>query len=142
MWWGGGMHNRGHTWQGGMHVWEDMHGRGCAWGEGMCGSQGMRGRGHAWQGHAWQGHVWQGTCMAAGMSGRGRGHAWQGGVCGGGMCVIGKTAIAVGSSHPTGMHSCLFGHVDTAILSRIQGNLLRFSEDGLSILHTTGFLTS
>ena len=47
-----------------------------------------------------------GACVAGGMSGRG-GHAWQG-VCGGGMCVIAKTAIAAGSTHPTGMHSCLF----------------------------------
>ena len=38
---------------------------------------------------------WQG-----GMHGRGRGHAWQG------ACVAGKTAIAAGGTHPTGMHSC------------------------------------
>ena len=38
---------------------------------------------------AWQGGVWWGVCMA-------RGHAWQE-----------KTAIAVGGTHPTGMHSCI-----------------------------------
>ena len=62
----------------------------------MCGGEGarvvggMHGRGHAWQGgHAWHRVV----CMAGG-------HAWQG------ACVVGKTAIAVGGTHPTGMHSC------------------------------------
>ena len=34
------------------------------------------------------------------------GHAWQGGMQGMGVCVAGKTAIAVGVAHPTGMHSC------------------------------------
>ena len=38
-----------------------------------------------------------------GMHGGGGGmHAWQG------ACVVGKTAIAVVGTHPTGMHSCLF----------------------------------
>ena len=39
------------------------------------------------------------------------GHAWQGaymagGVCGGGHAWHEKAAIAVGNTHPTGMHSC------------------------------------
>ena len=34
-------------------------------------------------------------------------HAWQGGMGGRGACVAGKTAIAAGGTHPTGMHSCL-----------------------------------
>ena len=48
-----------------------------------------------------------------GMCGKG-GEGMHGrGVCGGGggmhgrgACVAGKTAIAVGGTHPTGMHSC------------------------------------
>ena len=41
------------------------------------------------------------------MCGRGE-RAWQGGMCGwGGACVAGKMAIAVGGTHPTGMHSCI-----------------------------------
>ena len=52
------------------------------------------------EGHAWQGGVhgrgfaWQGVCVVGGM--HDRGCAWQGCVHGGG----------VGSTHPTGMHSC------------------------------------
>ena len=57
---------------------------------------GMHGRGGACMigGCAWQGDV----C--------GRGHAWQG-ACMVGVCVVGKTAIAVGGTHPTGMHTRL-----------------------------------
>ena len=48
--WQGGMHGRGHAWQGG-HVWQWGH----AW-QGRCVWQGgMHGRGHAWQGG---GHTW------------------------------------------------------------------------------------
>ena len=69
---------------------------GCAWQGGMCG------RGCAWQGdvHGRDVHG-RGVC--------GRGHAWQGAcvVRGGGACVAGKMAIAAGSTHPTGIHSCL-----------------------------------
>ena len=72
-----------------------MHGRG------MCG----------------RGCVWQGACTAGGLHGGGRG-VWQGGMHGGGhawqgvcmvegACMAGETAIAVGSTHPTGMHSCI-----------------------------------
>ena len=91
----GGMHGRGHTWQGGMHG-GGMQG-------GMCG--GVHGRGHVWQGQVWKGvcmaggHVWQGgmhrrgacmvgACVGGGVHDRGAcvawGHAWQGGVHGGG----------------------------------------------------------
>ena len=95
-----------------------MHGGGCAW---------------QWQGVCVaEGHVWQRVCMAGGMHGggvRGRGHAWKGAwkggvhgrghvwqegmcgrgdMCGKGACMAGKTAIAAGGTHPTGMHSCLF----------------------------------
>ena len=39
------------------------------------------------------GHAWWGVCMAReGVHGRG------------GACVAGKTAIAAGGTHPTGMH--------------------------------------
>ena len=83
------------------------------------------GRGHEWQGdvhgqeacmawgiHSGRGHVWQRACVAEGMCGRG--HVWQGAcmmgsVHGRGMCDEGmaeKMATAVGSMHPTGMHSC------------------------------------
>ena len=64
--------------------------------EGACMAGGMHGRGHAWQG----------GCMAGGM--HGRGDAWQGAcVAGGGRAyVAGKTAIAAGGTHNTGMHSC------------------------------------
>ena len=77
---GGHVWQRGHAWwvcvAGGMHG--GMHGGG------MCGG-GMCGGGHAW---------WEGM--------HGGGHAWQGE---GGMHGR-KMAIAVGSMHPTGMHSC------------------------------------
>ena len=60
------------------------------------------------------GGVW-GVCMAwACMVGDVHSReepAWrgvEGGVHGkGGACVAGETAIAVGGTHPTGMHSCL-----------------------------------
>ena len=77
------------------------------------------------------GHTWQGVCMAGG-------HVWQGGVHGGGVCMLGgvcgreacvvgdmhgrglcmphtlplalrdMVSQCVGSTHPTGMHSCCF----------------------------------
>ena len=47
-----------------------------------------------------------GICGSWGM--RGGGGAWQGGAC-----VVGKTAIAAGSTHPTGMHS--FFHARKAL---------------------------
>ena len=63
----GGMHGRGHAWQG------SIHGKGCVW-WGCAWQSGMYGRGHAWQG----------ACMVGGMCGRGAcvagEHAWQG-VC-------------------------------------------------------------
>ena len=49
----------------------------------------MAGWGHVW----WGEHVWQGSMY-------GRGHVWRG------ACMAGKTAIAAGGTHPTGMHSC------------------------------------
>ena len=60
----GGMHGRGHVWQGpcvaGGHAWQG----------------GMHGRGHTWQGVCMTGGCeWQGVCMAGGM--HGRGHAWH-----------------------------------------------------------------
>ena len=54
--------------------------------------------------------------MVGGMLGEG-GHVWQGGMHGkggvhgrggGGSYVAGEMATNVGSTHPTGMHSCLF----------------------------------
>ena len=54
----------------------------------------------------------QGASTAGGMRGRGTcmagGHAWWGAVRSRGACVAGETAIAAGSTHPTGMHSCSF----------------------------------
>ena len=59
----------------------------------------------------------RGVCVAVGVCGRGTVHGR--GVCMAGGCVVGgvhgkgayawqeKTAIAVGSTHPTGMHSCI-----------------------------------
>ena len=38
------------------------------------------------------------ACVAGGMHGRG-------------ACVAGKMAIAAGGTHPTGMHSCILGHL-------------------------------
>ena len=55
-----------------------MHGGGACMQGGVCG----------------RGHAWQEACVAGG-------HAWQGWAC-----VAGKTAIAAGGTHPTGMHSC------------------------------------
>ena len=46
----------------------------------------------------------RGACVVGGGM-HGRGHAWWGG-CAWGACVAGKMAIAVGGTHPTGMHSC------------------------------------
>ena len=54
------------------------------WGGGMYG-RGVHGRGGRAcmaEGHVWQGHAWQGACVV-------------------------KMATEVGSTHPTGMHSCL-----------------------------------
>ena len=42
-----------------------------------------------------RGHAWWGVCMAGGMHG------------GGGAYMAGEKAIATGSMHPIGMHSCL-----------------------------------
>ena len=75
----------GHAWQG------DVHGRG-GFARGVCMVGGMHGRGD----------VWRGTCVAGGMHGRGACMA-------GGACVARETATAVGSMHPTGMHSCFQG---------------------------------
>ena len=51
---------------------------------GICGGGGMRGRGA----RVVRGDAWWGVCVAGGVHGR-------------------KTAIAAGSVHPNGMHSCL-----------------------------------
>ena len=84
----GGVHGRAACMVGAMcGRGECMAGGMCGRG-GLCVAGGMRGKG---------GHAWHGVC-ARGMCGRG--HAWQG------ACVTGKTAIAAGSTHPTGMHSC------------------------------------
>ena len=50
------------------------------------------------RGQAWQGNVWHGACMAGVMHDRGCA-LW-------GACATGETTTAVGSMHPTGMHSC------------------------------------
>ena len=43
--------------------------------------------------------TWQGACVVGGI--------WVVGVCAWqGACIAGKTAIAAGSTHPTGIHSC------------------------------------
>ena len=70
------------------------------------------GRGHALQ----SGVHGRGVCMVGGICGRG--HAWQGGdmhsreggMHGRGACMAGETATEVGSTHPTGMHSCYCYH--------------------------------
>ena len=55
-----------------------------------------------------------GGIVVGGVHGRGgmRGEGMHGGgtcMAGGGhVCVIGETATAAGSTHPTGMHSCFF----------------------------------
>ena len=54
----------------------------------------MAGGMHVWQGVAYMvGDAWQGGMCS-------RGHVWQG------PCMAGVMATAVGSTHPTGMHSC------------------------------------
>ena len=45
-----------------------------------------------------------GVCLAGGM--HGGGCAWWVACMVGRVCVAGEMAIAVGSMHPTGMHSC------------------------------------
>ena len=57
---------------------------------------GMHGGGHAWQGGIW----WWGVCGGSGGVCVAGARAWQG------VCVAGEMATAVGSTHPTGMHSC------------------------------------
>ena len=47
----------------------------------------------------WWGHAWQGVCVA-------RGACMVGACKAGGACMTGKMAVAVGGTHPTGMHSC------------------------------------
>ena len=76
----GGMHGRGHAWQGvcvaeGAYVVGGVHSRGVC----MAGGAGMHCGGCAWQG---KGHVWP-----AGM--RGWGHVYLGGMCGRGACMAG-----------------------------------------------------
>ena len=109
-------------------------GRGCVWQRGMCG------KGCAWQGacmvgvcvaggHAWQG-AWKGDV-------HGRGHVWQegmcgrGDMCGKGACMAGKTAIAAGGTHPTGMHSCFFFFFNSTVYRGCGYHLL------LSVPYTT-----
>ena len=87
--------DRGHAWQGvcmagGVHG-RGMCGRGCAW------QRGMHDRVSAWQGVCMAGLCMEGVymgeaCMAGGVRVRG-------------SCMAGKTAIAAGGTHPTGMHS-------------------------------------
>ena len=82
---------------------------------GVCPSAGGGGmhEGHVWRGFAWWEHAWLGCVHARGVC-MVSCHAWQGGMRGeGGACVArgaclaGKTATAAGSTHHTGMHSCL-----------------------------------
>ena len=79
----------------------------------MAGGHARQGGVPGW-GHAWQGGMHGGgggmhgkeVCVAGGMHGRGD-MCGRGCVCGVGACVAGKTAIAAGGRHPTGMHFCL-----------------------------------
>ena len=90
---GGGMHGkrgscgeRRHAWQKGVHGER----RPCmAKGRHVHDEGGVHGNGQVWQ---------KGVCMVGGM--HSSGHAWWG------ACMAGKTATAVDSTHPTGMHSC------------------------------------
>ena len=119
------MHGGGHVWQG------SMYGRGvCVTGMcmervcmvGPCVVEWVSVVGHAWWGSYVAGGVHgRGACLAGGVHGGGmcgRGHAWRGlcmGAClvvgvhggGGGGMHAGKTAIEVGSTHPTEMHYIL-----------------------------------
>ena len=52
---------------------------------------------------------------------RGRVCVWPGGVRGGGACVAGETAAAVGGTHPTRMHSCLVLNSAAVFSSRRTG---------------------
>ena len=99
----GGMHGLG-----GGCVAEGMHG----WGGGVHGWGG----GHAWLG---RGDMWLGACMAGeggyvagGMHGWGGGCAWLGGMCSWEVCKADTMGTAygqwAGSTHPTGMHSCIY----------------------------------
>ena len=58
----------------------------------------------------------EGVCMVRGGM-HGRRHVWLGVVHGRGMCMAGKMAIAVGSTHPTGMHSCVYIFKKSALSS-------------------------
>ena len=116
--WQRAMHGRGMCGRESMHGW-GVHGRevcmaeGRAWpgvhgrGTYMAGGS-MYGSGACMAGWACKargacvagGCVWQvGVCMAGG-------HIWWGCAWWGGHVWQGKTAIAAGGRHPTGMHSC------------------------------------
>ena len=113
-WWGVYMAGecvcRRHTWQGACMV-RGMHGIGACLAGGMHGRGGKHGRGVMHGG---------GSCMTGGMHSRGvcvagvhgRGHAWQeawGHACH--ACPLADTTRYgqwVGSTHPTGMHSCFW----------------------------------
>ena len=79
----------------------------CSW-FWACVAGGMCGRGHAWQGGMHGrgvcmagGHVWQGMCMAGGL---------------GGACPLTDTTRYsqwAGSTHPTGMYSCICWILDS-----------------------------
>ena len=77
--------------QGACMVGGGVHGRGACMAGGHAWQGGMHGRGHPWQGEGMhgRGHVWQGVCIAEGA------------------CMAGEIATAAGSTHPTGMHSCI-----------------------------------
>ena len=91
---GGGVHSKGHAWQGAC-VAGGMHGGG------------GHGRGHAW----WGGHLCWGVCVAGGVHGGG---CMAVGMLGGGMHGRGtwvadtmRYGQRAGGTHPTGMYSRL-----------------------------------
>ena len=78
----GGMHGKRGCMVKGGHAWQKV---GMCMMKGVCMAMGKCGK--------------KGVCMVGGM--HSSGHAWWG------ACMAGKTATAVDSTHPPGMHSCL-----------------------------------
>ena len=64
----------------------------------------------------WGGMHSRGACMAGGVC-MAVGHVWQGRVC-----MVEKTAISVGGTHPAGMHSCIEKFQNICILFNRSAN--------------------
>ena len=117
-----------------------MQGSWCVWHGGACVAGGMHvgdwggacmAEGHACLGggvggmHGW-GHAWPGACVVGGA-------CMVRGMHGGGACMAGETATAVGGTHPTGMHSCTCRILNTGrVVTCNPGNRQTESQIGMT----------